>query len=109
MANDRERQPEMDYYELRRRREQVLSQRAKQRPEWDTAPARRAPARPAAKAPAGNVKQSVPGVDVFPPKQTPLVRNTIKVSIPDEAELKQKRAAAAAPAAEEKPVQPAAG
>ena len=115
MANDRERQPEMDYYELRRRREQVLSQRAKQRPEWDTAPARRASARPAAKAPAGNVKQSVPGVDVFPPKQVvkpvqpkqaPLVRKPIQVTIPDEAELQQKRAAAAETAVQPAPVPP---
>lgn len=98
MANDRERQPELDYYELRRRREQILSQRAKQRPEWDTAPVRRAPAKTAhpatPKEPERNVRQSVTGVDVFPPKQSvakpmqpkqaPLVRNIIQVNVPEE-------------------------
>ena len=94
MAKDRERQPEMDYYELRRRREQVLNERARKRPEWDVPekrPARPRPARKAESAPTGPVKTAATGTEVFPPKrpqpetrQTPLVRSPIQVPRPAE-------------------------
>ena len=94
MAKDRERQPEMDYYELRRRREQVLNERARKRPEWDVPekrPARPRPARKAESAPMGPVKTAATGTEVFPPKrpqpetrQTPLVRSPIQVPRPAE-------------------------
>ncbi|MDO4357049.1 MAG: hypothetical protein Q4E13_11125, partial [Clostridia bacterium] len=86
MAKDRDRQPEMDYYELRRRREQILNERARKRPEWDV-PVKR-PVRTAARrtepAPTGPVKTATVGAEVFPPKQTPLVRNPIQVPQPTE-------------------------